>query len=229
MTAEARHVMSVALTSNDMGASVRFYRDQLGFEMKESWPDAENPMWCNMVLHGQSVMLGAAMEPEKVAEFCGEDEQAAKFHGRRAKDFQAATAGAGAGVGLAVYVMVDDIDGYAAQIREKGVEIETEPKDQFYGIRDTNVTDPTGYQLTFFSPIKLETCQSCAMPLADAAPGQMYCGHCTNDAGELKSYEEVFEGTVVGFFMGMQKMDRASAEAAAKEHLAKMPAWGAHC
>ena len=229
MTAEDRHVMSVALTTNDMRASVRFYREQLGFEMKESWPDAENPMWCNMVLHGQSVMLGNAMEPEQAAQFCAGDEQLAKFHARRATDFQAATAGAGAGVGLAVYLMVDDIDTYVEEIRERGVEIETDPKSQFYGIRDANVTDPSGYQLTFFSPIALENCQSCAMPLAEAKPGQMYCDHCTDDAGELKSYEEVFEGTVVGFFMGMQKMERAEAEAAAKEHLGRLPAWGAHC
>jgi hypothetical protein len=44
----------------------------------------------------------------------------------------------------------------------------------------------------------------------------------------LRPYEQVFEGTVTGFFMGMQKMERPAAEAAAKEHLAKMPAWGMH-
>ena len=36
---------------------------------------------------------------------------------------------------------------------------------------------------------------------------------------------QVFEGTVAGYFMAMQKLERAEAEVAAKEHLAKMPAW----
>jgi len=43
--------------------------------------------------------------------------------------------------------------------------------------------------------------------------------------GQLKPYEQVFEGTVTGYFMGMQKMARKEAEKAAREHLAKMPAW----
>jgi hypothetical protein len=53
----------------------------------------------------------------------------------------------------------------------------------------------------------------------------MYCEHCTTDAGKLKPFVEVLEGTIQGYFMGMQNMERAEAEVAAKEHLAKMPAW----
>ncbi|MEM7305911.1 MAG: hypothetical protein AAF682_04540 [Planctomycetota bacterium] len=46
--------------------------------------------------------------------------------------------------------------------------------------------------------------------------------------GRAEPYEEVFKGTVTGFFMGMQKMERSPPEAAAKEHLARMPAWMMH-
>jgi hypothetical protein len=35
----------------------------------------------------------------------------------------------------------------------------------------------------------------------------------------------VLEGTITGYFMGMQKMERSEAEKAAREHLATMPAW----
>ena len=45
------------------------------------------------------------------------------------------------------------------------------------------------------------------------------------DAGKLKPYTAVLEGTIQGDFMGMQTMERAAAEVAANEHLAKMPAW----
>ena len=62
----------------------------------------------------------------------------------------------------------------------------------------------------------------------DAKPGAMYCDYCTDDGGQLRPFEDILEGTITGYFMGMQKMERGPAEAAAKEHLAKMPAW-ANC
>ena len=71
----------------------------------------------------------------------------------------------------------------------------------------------------------MESCQSCGMPLSDAEPGQMYCQYCTDEQGQLRTYETVLEGTIQGYFMGMQKMSREEAELAAREHLAKMPAW----
>ncbi|MFT7486989.1 MAG: hypothetical protein ACI9F9_002847, partial [Candidatus Paceibacteria bacterium] len=77
----------------------------------------------------------------------------------------------------------------------------------------------------FYSPIQMTSCQSCGVPLADAIEGQMYCEHCTDDRGQLHPFEAILEGTITGYFMGMQKMERAAAEVAAKEHLLKMPAW----
>ena len=101
----------------------------------------------------------------------------------------------------------------------------TSPKDQFYGQREFSVRDPGGYRLCFYAPITMESCQSCGMPMADAEPAQMYCGYCTDEKGKLRPYEQVLEGTVTGYFMGMQKLPRADAEKAAKAHLAKLPAW----
>ena len=56
----------------------------------------------------------------------------------------------------------------------------------------------------------------------------MYCQYCVDERGQLKPYSQVLEGTVAGYFMGMQKMERSAAERAAKEHLSKMPAWQMH-
>jgi uncharacterized glyoxalase superfamily protein PhnB len=221
MTAEDRSKMSVMLTSRDTKAATRFYIQKLGFEMKESWPSADDPQWANLVMGGQSVMVGSAPDPKNLESMCQGDEATLAYWKKSAEDF----AKHKAGVGIQVYVMVDDVDAYHAEIVKRGAKPETEPKSQFYGIRDFGVNDLDGYRLVFFSPITLSTCQSCGMPLQDAEPGQMYCQYCTNDKGELKPYEQVFEGTVQGFFMAMQKMPRDKAEAAAKEHLAKMPAW----
>jgi hypothetical protein len=52
----------------------------------------------------------------------------------------------------------------------------------------------------------------------------MYCVHCTNPDGSLKSYEEVFSG-MTQFMMNMKGMDKTAAEQAAKEYMTNMPAW----
>jgi uncharacterized glyoxalase superfamily protein PhnB len=224
MAAEDRGGMAIGITCKDIAKSLSFYRDKLGFQMKESWPSDDAPMWCNMVLGRQSIMLGAAMDPKQVGDMCAHDPEAAPDHVRAAERFQKHPAG----VGLHTYLQVEDVDAYFGKVGKKGIEPSLAPRTQFYGIREMHVDDPDGYRLVFYHPVTMEECQSCGMPLADAEPGQMYCQYCTDKAGKLKSYAEIFEGTVTGFFMGMQKMERKAAEAAAKEHLAKMPAWAMH-
>ena len=115
MAAEDSSKMSIGITCKDMLASVGFYRDQLGFEMKESWPDEDAPKWANMVLDGQSVMLGFAMDPNEVGKFCGDDAQKEAHWRKEAEDFRDYRAG----VGVQIYLMVDDVDAFAATTREK--------------------------------------------------------------------------------------------------------------
>jgi uncharacterized glyoxalase superfamily protein PhnB len=225
MAAADRSKMSVMLTSNKVSASVKYYTETLGFELKESWPNKDDPQWANLVYEGQSIMVGMAVDPTKVAAAAHGDAAAEAFWTRAAQDFKDNKPG----VGIQVYVEVADIDSYAAEIKTRGADFDGEPKTQFYGIRDLGLDDPDGYRIVFFSPVAMESCQSCGMPLADAKPGQMYCAYCTTDEGTLQPYERIFEGTVTGYFMGMQKMERAAAEAAAKEHLSKMPAWSESC
>ncbi len=222
MSAEDRAGMSVMLTCRDVKASAAFYK-KLGFEMKESWPSEEDPQWANMTLASQSVMIGASMDPDKVGEMCGGDEALAGYWKKCAQDFRKHPSG----VGIQVYLHVGDVDAYYDLVSAKKVRPDTKPTTQFYGIRDFAVSDPDGYRLVFFTPVSLETCQSCGMPLTEAKPGQMYCAYCTDEKGVLRPYESVFEGTVRGYFMEMQKMSRKDAEKAAKAHLAKMPAWAA--
>lgn len=221
MAAEDRKGMAIGLTCKDMKKSVAFYRDSLGFTMKESWPSEQEPMWCNMVLHGQSVMLGGAMDPDKLGEMCAHDPEALPMYKKQAIAFREHPAG----VGIHIYVEVDDVDAYDKKVRKQGAKPLREPKTQFYGIREIHVDDPDGYRLVFHTPVKMSSCQSCGMPLTDAQPGQMYCAYCTDEKGRLRPYEQIFEGTVTGYFMGMQKMKRPEAEKAAREHLKKMPAW----
>ncbi len=210
--------MSVLLTCKDIAKSLSYYRDTLGFTLKECWPSEEAPMWASLSIHGQTLMLGAPFDAEQ----CGDLPAAElEFHSRSAEDFRA-NPGAG---GAFFYFEVEDVDAYHAEVTGRGATAISPPKDQFYGIRDFATLDLDGYRLFFFKPIRMGTCQSCGMPLAGAEPGVIYCDYCTDDSGQLRPFEQVLEGTITGYFMGMQKMERGAAEVAAKAHLATMPAW----
>jgi catechol 2,3-dioxygenase-like lactoylglutathione lyase family enzyme len=45
----------------------------------------------------------------------------------------------------AVYLYVDDVDGFTAELRARGVTIDREVEDQPYGCRDFDIRDPDGY------------------------------------------------------------------------------------
>lgn len=209
------------LMVKDMAASVHFYTHVLGFQFDEAWPNKEQPLWASLSLNKQVIMIGAAMEPDP--SWC-DDEATLELQKEMLDVFQNGTPGAGA----SFYFLIDGVDGYFADVKERGGQPRTEPKSQFYGLREFMILDPDGYRLLMYSYIQLSECQSCGMPLTEAKPGDMYCDYCTDDKGTLRSYEQVLEGTIQGYFMGMQGMERAAAEVAAKEHLGKMPAWKCH-
>jgi uncharacterized glyoxalase superfamily protein PhnB len=212
--------LMVMLTVKDMMKTIAFYKDTLGFKVPERWPDTDPPMWANLVLGDQSIMIGPSMSPDSPG--CGDMDAATKDYWKTSyEDFKKNKAG----VGIIVYLKVDNVDAYYDRVVTQGLDTKSKPKSQFYGIRDFWVEDPDGYRLMFYQPIQMSSCQSCGMPLKDAAPGTMYCSYCTDEKGKLRPYEQVLEGTTSGYFMAMQKMPRPQAEKAAREHLAKMPAW----
>jgi hypothetical protein len=71
---------------------------------------------------------------------------------------------------------------------------------------------------------------SCGMPMTRVEdfgggdPENLYCAHCSDPDGSLKSYKEVFEG-MVNFMMMSQTVDRETVESAVKERMSSMPAW----
>jgi uncharacterized glyoxalase superfamily protein PhnB len=212
--------LTVMLTVKDMMKTIAFYRDTLGFELSERWPDTDPPMWASLMLGEQAVMIGPSMSPDSPG--CDNLEPAEKAYWKTSyEDFKKHKPG----VGVILYLMVPNVDAFHDRVVTKGVKNASAPKSQFYGIRDFWMDDPDGYKLMFYTPIKMSSCQSCGMPLKDAKPGAMYCQYCTDEKGQLRSYEQVLEGTTSGYFMAMQKMPRDKAEASAREHLAKMPAW----
>ena len=218
---EQPYPLSIMLTVRDVAKSVAFYRDMLGFTLAECWPDEKAPMWASMRLDRQAIMLGAQMSVEQATQMMAGDAAAAAYVATLAKELEQNRRG----VGIVTYVMVADVDAYHAAVTKRGVAKLPAPKSQFYGLREFGLEDLDGFRFLFYTPIKMATCQSCGMPLQDAEPGQMYCQYCTDEKGHLRPYEQVLEGSTVGYFMQMQKLPRQAAEKAAREHLAKMPAW----
>jgi uncharacterized glyoxalase superfamily protein PhnB len=199
--------ISPTLAVRNMKETIQFYRDSLGFKMGMAFPDADNPEYVDLSKDGMVLMFIPAQNVGI---------------GIRQK----------LGIGVNLYMQINgDIDEYCRELKNRGVRIVVDIKDEPYGIRDFTVEDINGYKLTFNQVSKaVKACMSCGMPMTKLEdfgggnPENLYCVHCSKPEGSLKSYEEVFE-VMVNFMMMSQKMDRKTAESAAKEHMSKMPAW----
>jgi uncharacterized glyoxalase superfamily protein PhnB len=200
-------VISPTLAVRNMKQTIQFYGDSLGFKIGMAFPDADNPEYVDLSKDGMVIMFIPA-----------------KNVGIGAKEKL--------GIGVNLYMQIDgDIDEYYSELKNKGVKVVVDIKDEPYGVRDFTVEDINGYKLTFNQVSQaVKACMSCGMPMTKPEdfgggnPDNLYCVYCSRPDGSLKSYKEVFEG-MVNFMMMSQKMDRKTAESAVKERMAKMPAW----
>ena len=199
--------ISPTLAVRDMKKAIEFYKNSLGFKMGMTFPDANNPEYADLSKDGMIMMFMSARNMG-----IGSEEKL--------------------GIGVNLYMQIDwDIDEYYQELKKRGIKIAVDIKDEPYGIRDFTIEDIDGYQLTFNQVSKTaKNCMSCGMPIAKAEdfgggnPENLYCVHCSNADGSLKSYDEVFEGMIT-FMMISQNMDREAAKIAAKDYMSKMPAW----
>jgi len=199
--------ISPTLAVRDMKKTIDFYEKSLGFKIGMCFPDINNPDYADLSKDGMVLMFIPAAN-------LGID-KGEKF-----------------GIGVNLYLQIDgDIDGYYNELKSRGVEIVVDIKDEPFGIRDFTVEDIDAYKLTFNQVSKTaKSCMSCDMPLSKPEdfgggnPENLYCVHCCNSVGFLKSRDEVLEG-MVSFMMNTRNLDRESAEVAAKQYMSMMPAW----
>jgi uncharacterized glyoxalase superfamily protein PhnB len=199
--------VSPTLAVRNMKQTIQFYRDSLGFKIGMAFPDADNPEYADLSKDGMVLMF----IPAKNVGIGGKEKL---------------------GIGVNLYMQIDgDIDEYYRELKNKGINVVADIKDEPYGIRDFTVEDINGYKLTFNQVSEaVKSCMSCGMPMTKPEdfgggnPENLYCVYCSNPDGSLKSHQEVLEG-MVNLMMMSQKMDRQTAEIAAKERMAKMPAW----
>jgi len=117
--------ISPMLAVRNMKQTIQFYRDSLGFKIGMTFPDSNNPEYADLSRDGMVLMFIPA---ENIG--IGREEKL--------------------GVGVNMYMQIDgDIDKYYNELKDKGVKIVVDIKDEPYGIRDFTVEDIDGYKLTF--------------------------------------------------------------------------------
>lgn len=115
-----------SFTVNDLQRSLVFYRDVLGFTVKDRWED-------NGELRGVELVAGS------VRFWLGQDDW--KKGRDRVK-----------GQGFRIYCgTTQDVDAIADRVRAAGVALLEEPKDQPWGGRELAVVDPDGFTISIGS------------------------------------------------------------------------------
>lgn len=120
--------MAAGFTVNDIEKSLAWYRDVLGFAVKDRW---EN----------QGVLQGVEMTSGSVLIMLGQDDW--KQGRDRIK-----------GQGTRIFITTGQaVDGIADGIKARGGMLTQEPKDD-WGMRAFSINDPDGYKFTFMCPMK---------------------------------------------------------------------------
>jgi lactoylglutathione lyase len=115
-----------SFTVSDVEKSLAFYRDVLGFTPKERWEE-------------EGALRGVEMVAGKVSFWLGQDDW--KKGRDRVK-----------GQGFRMYCETSqDVDGIAQRMRDAGLTLLEEPKDEPWGGRAFAVVDPDGFAITFAS------------------------------------------------------------------------------
>lgn len=127
------HGVCALLQVFDMPASLRFYRDVLGFEVAQTSEGEGNRFdWCLLRLGEAELMLNTAYEQD-----------------RRPAAPESKRVAAHRDTGL--YFACPDVDGAWRHLRSRGVDV-PEPTLAPYGMHQLYLRDPDGYQLCFQWP-----------------------------------------------------------------------------
>jgi uncharacterized glyoxalase superfamily protein PhnB len=115
--------VTAGLTVNDIDKSLSWYRDVLGFTVKERWED-------------EGKLLGLEMASGDVTFFFSQDDW------KKGRDRTK-------GEGFRLYSKTtQDIDALATQIKAKGGHLLDEPHDEEWGGRAMTLADPDGFKIT---------------------------------------------------------------------------------
>ena len=113
--------VSSSLTVNDLERSIAWYRDVLGFTLKDRWEEGGKLIGVELVAGSASIMLN--------------QDDFAKGRDRKK------------GIGLRIWLStVQDVDALAAGIKARGGMLDQEPRDMPWGARAFSISDPDGFK-----------------------------------------------------------------------------------
>jgi len=118
------------LPHNDPDVSVAFYRDVLGFEVRQDVGSGQQ-RWITVGPPGQP-QTSIVLEPPAADPATSDDER------RTVREMMAK------GIYAHLALATPDLGDVFAKIEASGADIVQEPMDQFYGVRDCAVRDPAG-------------------------------------------------------------------------------------
>jgi uncharacterized glyoxalase superfamily protein PhnB len=113
------------LAVGDVGRSLAFYRDALGFDLAGRAEADGRTFWCRLARDGVSIMLQQADREDGTPETWGR--------------------------GVAIYFVCDDADALFEEFSGRGVAL-GKPVLADYGMKQFFVPDPDGYTICFESP-----------------------------------------------------------------------------
>ena len=113
----------------DMPTSLRFYRDQLGFEIVSRSQPTDECGWAWLRLGKAEIMLNTAYD---------DGERPTSPEPGRVRAHR----------DTSLYFGCPDVDGAFAFVRSRGIEAK-EPETAWYGMRQLSFRDPDGYEICF--------------------------------------------------------------------------------
>jgi uncharacterized glyoxalase superfamily protein PhnB len=114
---------SPSFTVNDLGKSLAFYRDVLGFGVEEEWKD-------------EGKVTGVSLKAGDVSFMIGQDDW------KKGRDRKK-------GEGFRIFCLTTkNVDTLADRIVANGGRLDQGPTDQPWGVRDISLTDPDGFKIT---------------------------------------------------------------------------------
>jgi lactoylglutathione lyase len=109
-----------AFTVNDLAKSIAFYRDGLGFILREEWKH-------------EGKVMGVEMRAGTAELYLSQDDGAKGWDRKK-------------GVGCSIsYITAQSVDDVAARVKKAGYPLLSEPMDMPWGSRGFRVADPDGF------------------------------------------------------------------------------------
>ena len=132
-------VSQVLLTVHDHDEALAFYRDLLGFAVAQD-VSYEGMRWVTVTPPDQPSLHVVLETPQSWPDASPADREAgAELLAK--------------GLMSRLILTTDDVDALFDRLSTAGAEIQSEPVDQAYGVRDFGVRDPSGNQLRFNQPL----------------------------------------------------------------------------